>query len=170
MDTDKDNRNIVAAGIGLAFISVGVDHFISPCWYEPIVPSMLADPRFWVLASGVFEILFGLLLIIPNTRAWASVGWHGCYWSYCIGLISTCGTMIFLWSGKTYDDFWHVVRFVIQIVLILGSYLDWRSDTVQGQRKGCTTHSTSSRVESLRARFETGDRIVVGAWKNPILW
>ena len=56
-------RDFLALGLGLAFILVGVDHFINPVWYEPIVPSLLPDATFWVLASGFFEALFGLSLI-----------------------------------------------------------------------------------------------------------
>ena len=66
-------RDFTALGLGLAFISVGIDHFNSPDWYEPIVPSILPNPTFWVLASGFFDALFGLLFKIPRTRTWASV-------------------------------------------------------------------------------------------------
>ena len=43
-------RDLVALGLGLAFINIGIDHFINPVWYEPIVPSLLGDANFWVLA------------------------------------------------------------------------------------------------------------------------
>ena len=94
MDKHSVIRNFGAAGIGLAFISVGVDHFVNPSWYEPIVPSVLGDARFWVLVSGLFEVIFGLFFIIPKTRAWASVGEHG-YWLCCTGQISTCGITVY---------------------------------------------------------------------------
>ena len=73
MNTLNIIRNLGAAGIGLAFISVGVDHFIHPSWYEPIVPSILGDPRFWVLVSG-FSKFYLVYFSLSQTRAWASVG------------------------------------------------------------------------------------------------
>ncbi|GIR00633.1 MAG: hypothetical protein CM15mP9_3360 [Methanobacteriota archaeon] len=75
MNTLNVIRNIGAAGIGLAFIYVGVDHFIHPSWYEPIVPSLLGDPRFWVLASGVFEILFGIFFLLPKNESMGIGRW-----------------------------------------------------------------------------------------------
>ena len=44
-------RDFGALGLGLAFIYIGIDHFINPIWYEPIVPSLLPDATFWVLIS-----------------------------------------------------------------------------------------------------------------------
>ena len=124
----------MALGLGLAFISVGVDHFVNPAWYEPIVPSALPDATFWVLASGFFEALFGLLLIFPRTRAWASVGTA---WM----LVVLYWANFNMWyndiplSGKTYDDIWHVVRLVIQIILIIA--VTWIGEVTQ--RKGKIT-------------------------------
>ena len=104
-------RDFLALGLGLAFILVGVDHFINPVWYEPIVPSLLPDATFWVLASGFFEALFGLLLIIPRTRSWASVATA---WM----LVVLYWANFNMWyndiplNGTTYDDIWHIVRLV----------------------------------------------------------
>lgn len=166
MNTLNVIRNIGAAGIGLAFVSVGVDHFIHPSWYEPIVPSILGDPRFWVLASGVFEILFGLLFILPKTRAWASIGGAWLlvvlYWANFNMWYNDIAL-----DGKTYDDIWHVVRLVIQIVLIFS--ITWIGEVTpfKGREK---LHDSldifKGRITS--SAFESGDRIVVGAWKESI--
>ncbi len=61
-------RHITALALGLFFIKIGVDHFLDPVWFEPIVPTVLGHPRFWVYASGVVEIALGIGLIIPFTR------------------------------------------------------------------------------------------------------
>ena len=110
-------RDFLALGLGLAFISVGVDHFNSPCWYEPIVPSILPNPTFWVLASGFFEALFGLLLIIPRTRAWASVGMAWMlvvlYWANLNMWINDIPL-----NDKTYASHWHFLRGIGQVALI----------------------------------------------------
>ena len=154
----------MALGLGLAFISVGVDHFVNPAWYEPIVPSALPDATFWVLASGFFEALFGLLLIFPRTRAWASVGTA---WM----LVVLYWANFNMWyndiplSGKTYDDIWHVVRLVIQIILIIA--VTWIGEVTPFKGKEKLHDSLDifqGRITS--SGFQTGDRIVVGAWKS----
>ena len=162
MENEFTIRDFTALGLGLAFLSVGIDHFNSPDWYEPIVPSVLPNPTFWVLASGFFEALFGLLLIIPRTRSWASVG---IAWM----LVVLYWANFNMWyndiplNGTTYDDIWHVVRLVIQIVLIVG--VTWIGEVTpfKGREK---LHDSldifQGRITS--SGFQTGDRIVVGAW------
>ena len=49
---------------GSFFFYVGVLHFTDTSWFEPIVPPILGSARFWVLISGVAEIIVGLGLII----------------------------------------------------------------------------------------------------------
>jgi len=157
-------RDLVAFVLGLAFINVGIDHFINPVWYEPIVPSLLPDATFWVYASGVFEILFGLLFIIPATRAWASVGGA---WM----LVVLYWANFNMWYNnvpldeKTYDDIWHIVRLIIQIALIL--IITWVGQVTpfKGREKLYDSLDIfKGRITS--SGFESGDRIVVGAWKE----
>lgn len=166
MNTHNIIRNIGAAGIGLAFISVGVDHFIHPTWYEPIVPTLLGDARFWVLASGVFEILFGLFFIIPKTRAWASVSGAWLlvvlYWANFNMWYNNIAL-----DGKTYDDIWHVVRLIIQFVLIFS--ITWIGEVTPfkgRERLHDSLDIFKGRITS--SAFESGDRIVVGAWNDSI--
>ena len=164
MEYEISVRDFMALGIGLAFISVSVDHFINPNWYEPIVPAILPNANFWVLASGLFEILFGLLFIIPRTRELASVGGG-------VMLVVLYWANFNMWynniplDGKTYDDFWHFVRLIIQIGLIL--LITWIGQITpfKGREK---LHDYldifSGRITS--SGFDSGDRIVVGAWKT----
>ena len=59
--------------LGLFFVNVGIAHFTDTEWFEPIVPEVLGDPTFWVLITGVMEIVIGLGLIIPLTRRHSSL-------------------------------------------------------------------------------------------------
>ncbi|HJO42610.1 MAG TPA: hypothetical protein QF508_04305, partial [Candidatus Thalassarchaeaceae archaeon] len=63
-----DSRQIFSILGGMFFIYAGVMHFTDTSWFEPIVPPMFGSATFWVLASGVVEIIVGLGLIIPKTR------------------------------------------------------------------------------------------------------
>lgn len=50
----KIMNEIVAIIFGLFFINIGIQHFLDPQWFEPIVPLILGDSRFWVYFSGFF--------------------------------------------------------------------------------------------------------------------
>lgn len=112
-------RTVVALALGGAFMWIGVQHFVDPTWFEPIVPTALGAPRFWVLASGVAEVAVGLALIVPATRAYGGLA--------CAGLLVVLyWANLYMWvenvplDGKTYANVWHVVRLLIQIAAIAG--------------------------------------------------
>ena len=67
-------RLFLAIIYGSWFIYIGIQHFLDPDWFEPIVPKIIGYPLFWVYISGVFEIMLGILVIIPSSRRIASVG------------------------------------------------------------------------------------------------
>ena len=113
-------RTVVALALGGAFVWIGVQHFVDPTWFEPIVPAALGAPRFWVLASGVAEVAVGLALIVPATRAYGGLA--------CAALLVVLyWANLYMWvenvplDGKTYANVWHVVRLLIQIALIAAS-------------------------------------------------
>ncbi len=63
------HKDVLAFGLGLFFINVGIMHFTDVEWFTPIVPEILPwSPEFWVMVSGVPEILCGIGLLIPQTR------------------------------------------------------------------------------------------------------
>lgn len=49
-----------------AFIFAGINHFLNPQFYLRMMPPVLPAHLFLVYLSGVFEILFGGLLLIPK--------------------------------------------------------------------------------------------------------
>ena len=55
------------------YISVGIKHFIDPDWFLQIYPPFLPFGLAAVYISGFFEVLFGVMLLIPKTRYYA--GW-----------------------------------------------------------------------------------------------
>jgi uncharacterized membrane protein len=58
----------------MLFLVVGAGHFVSPGFFVKIVPPYLPFPRELVFASGVFEVVLGVLLIIPQTTRLAAWG------------------------------------------------------------------------------------------------
>ena len=59
--------------MGIFYISIGISHFTSPIWYVKIVPPYLPYKLELVYISGLFEILFGGMLLFKKTRFLA--GW-----------------------------------------------------------------------------------------------
>ena len=59
------------------YISVGIKHFTEPEWFLQIYPPFLPFGLAAVYISGFFEVLFGIMLLIPKTRYYAGWGLIG---------------------------------------------------------------------------------------------
>jgi uncharacterized membrane protein len=103
---------------GLFFINIGIQHFIDPEWFEPIVPSALGEPRFWVFLSGFFEIVFGIMILIKPLRKYGSLG-------ISLMLVVLYWANLNMWindipiGGVKLNFSEHIIRGIIQILLIL---------------------------------------------------
>ena len=53
---------------GLAFLYIGIKHFIDPMVFVDIVPPYFPYPLFWVYLTGVMEVAIGGAVIYPKTR------------------------------------------------------------------------------------------------------
>ena len=114
-------QDIVSLAIGVFFIKIGIDHFINPSWFEPIVPEVLGYPEFWVYLSGVFEVGIGIAIIFPKSRSWAAP-------SMAILLIILYWANLNMWindipldgvnGGEPFEDRWHFLRGLLQLLLI----------------------------------------------------
>ena len=61
--------------MSLFYVSVGINHFLNPEWFVKIVPPMLLEFDYeLVYLSGVCEVMFGLLILIPKARYYAAWG------------------------------------------------------------------------------------------------
>ena len=66
-------KKLVLFGLAGFFINVGVDHFVNPDFYLNIMPPSFPLHAEAVYISGVFEILGGVCVLIPQLRKIA--GW-----------------------------------------------------------------------------------------------
>ena len=103
------------------YVIVGIKHFIEPDFFLPIVPPYLPYHLELVYISGVFEILFGSMILIPKYRYWGSIG-------LILLLIVVFPANIFLYQSKEAQEAlgasqeiaaW---RLPIQGILILVAY------------------------------------------------
>ena len=61
--------------MSIFYINVGIKHFTDPNWFLHIIPPFLSLIGLeLVYISGVFEIIFGIMLLIPKTRKLAAYG------------------------------------------------------------------------------------------------
>ena len=58
--------------LGVMFATAGVNHFLNPGFYLLIMPPYLPWHRELVIASGVLEVVLGVLLLVPRTSASAA--------------------------------------------------------------------------------------------------
>ncbi|MDP6906009.1 MAG: hypothetical protein QF440_01155 [Candidatus Thalassarchaeaceae archaeon] len=126
---DSRIEHAIAVLFGLPFIWIGIQHFVDPTWFEPIVPRILGNPTFWVILSGIPEVGLGIAVIIPQSRKWAAL---------CIAfmLVALYWANANMWingielDGNSFGTTAHIIRAFAQVVMIsiaLWIY-SWNSD------------------------------------------
>jgi uncharacterized membrane protein len=59
------------------YIGAGLNHFRIQSFYERMIPPYWRYPKFFNLFSGVLEIVFGVMVLLPATQslaAWGVIG------------------------------------------------------------------------------------------------
>ena len=130
------HRDILAIGLGCFFTYVGILHFIDPEWFTAIVPNILpGSDVFWVIVSGIPEVLCGIGLLLPKTRVlaakatvflliilyWANLN----MWIYDIEL-----------NGNTFPLWAHILRGLAQVAMVLiAAYLgEWSYNSKEEEK------------------------------------
>ena len=109
--------------LGVFFALAGLNHFINPAFYLNIMPPYLPWHAFLVYLSGFFEVLFGILVLLPKyTRRGA--------WGVIAVLIAvTPANLHMALHTQLYTDIppWALwLRLPLQLVLIAWAY--WYTD------------------------------------------
>ena len=93
------NRIAILMGLFVGF--AGVMHFVSPDFFNEIVPPWLPpSPEFWTYASGVVELVVAWLLLRPSSRR---VGAIAAVWLY-IGVYPANLYMAWDWRDRAMSD------------------------------------------------------------------
>ncbi len=108
---------VLAGALGLAFAWIGVQHFQNREAFEAIVPAYLGWPRFWNFTSGGLEILLGLGLLVPHCRRWSAR-----FLLFLVLAMSLANLNMWMndlpFNGTRLSTGWHVVRWLLQAVLL----------------------------------------------------
>ncbi|MGI8670802.1 MAG: DoxX family protein [Aridibacter sp.] len=104
---------------GLAFIFAGANHFINPKFYLKIMPPYLPWHLFLIYLSGIFEIILGIMLLIPKTQKLAA-------WGLILLLIAVFPANIYMAMNPNkfpeLNPLLIYLRLLIQFVLIAWAY------------------------------------------------
>jgi uncharacterized membrane protein len=108
---------VAAVLYGLPFVWVGIQHFVSPEIFEPIVPPWLGWPWFWVHITGYTEVALGIGVMIPRSRRLAC-------WLMVAQLALLYLANLHMWladvpfQGIQMGMLGHLVRLGVQLLLI----------------------------------------------------
>lgn len=58
--------------LAIFFIGAGINHFRDPDFYISIMPDYIPQPEFMVYASGVTEVIAGIMLLVPALSVWGA--------------------------------------------------------------------------------------------------
>ena len=110
-------QNAAAVLYSLPFVWVGVQHFVNPEAFVPIVPGYLGWPEFWVHVTGWTEIAVGVGIMIPRfRRTAATLMMAQLALLYLANLHMWVNDIAF--EGQRFGHLGHSVRLAIQILLI----------------------------------------------------
>tara|TARA_B100000459_G_C8586823_1_gene205956 strand:- start:1110 stop:1577 length:468 start_codon:yes stop_codon:yes gene_type:complete len=121
------HKDVLGIGLGLFFLYVGIMHFTDVEWFTPIVPEVFPfSAEFWVIVSGIPEVLCGIGLIIPTTRVIAGKATVALLIILYLGNLNMWINDIPL-NGDTFPLWAHVLRAFAQVVMIgISAYLaEW---------------------------------------------
>ena len=109
--------------LAIFMIAAGIMHFVNPAFFLKIMPPYLPLHKELVLLSGVFELVLGVLLLIPQTSRMAA-------WGIVALLIAVFPANVYLYQHQDIlpaSPSVHLLRLPLQGVFILWAYWHTRS-------------------------------------------
>jgi uncharacterized membrane protein len=112
--------------MSLLYIAAGINHFLNPLFYIGIMPAWLPYHKMLMIVSGIFEILFGVLLLFSFSRRFAA-------WGIILLLVAVFPANIQMMLNYYRNDhplLWvAIVRLPMQIGLIIWAYQFAKKET-----------------------------------------
>ncbi len=67
-------KQILKYLLAFSFVLAGINHFLNPAFYLKIMPPFLPAHLFLIYLSGIFQIVLGVMLLIPRFTRLAAWG------------------------------------------------------------------------------------------------
>ncbi len=67
-------KKVVIHGLAYFYLAAGINHFISPDFYLPLIPPFFSKPELINVLAGIAEFLLGLGVLYYPTRGRAGFG------------------------------------------------------------------------------------------------
>ena len=67
-------KRIVIHGMGYFYLLAGINHFLNPAFYLPLIPPFFSDQYLINIFAGIAEVLLGLGILYFPTRSMAAWG------------------------------------------------------------------------------------------------
>lgn len=100
------------------YIFAGVMHFLRPKFFLAIVPPYIPNPKAMVLWSGIFEVTFGVGLLIESLRSFSAIG-------IILLLVAVFPANLFMAYGEKFQKIPALIRWgrlPLQLALIYWAY------------------------------------------------
>jgi len=104
--------------LAIFMITAGIMHFVNTEFYLKIVPPYLPLHKELVFISGVFEVLLGILLVVPQTSRMAA-------WGIVALLFAVFPANLYLYQHQeilSASPIIHLLRLPLQGLFILWAY------------------------------------------------
>lgn len=67
-------KKVIIKGMGYFYLIAGINHFLTPDFYFPLIPPFFTKPELVNLIAGIAEVLLGLGILYYPTRSRAAWG------------------------------------------------------------------------------------------------
>ena len=114
--------------LAIFMIAAGIMHFVNPTFFLKIMPPYLPLHNELVLVSGIFEVLLGVLLLVPKCTRWAA-------WGIVALLIAVFPANLYVYQRQeliAVSSLVHFLRLPLQGVFILWAYWHTRPAKTEG--------------------------------------
>ena len=114
--------------LAIFLIGAGITHFVNPAFFLKIMPPYLPLHKELVLVSGIFEVLLGVLLLVPPYSRWAA-------WGIVALLIAVFPANLYVFQHQELipaSPLVHLLRLPLQGVFIVWAY--WYTRPVKTER------------------------------------
>ncbi|MBW2279301.1 MAG: DoxX family membrane protein [Deltaproteobacteria bacterium] len=128
--------------LGVVYVLAGINHFVNPDFYRPMMPPALPAHDLLIWLSGLAEVALGVGVFIPQTRRWAAWGIIALLIAVVPANIHIAVNDIALDGGSEGAGAANWVRVAFQAVLILWAW--WHTGPERGQDPSSSATTTSS--------------------------